>query len=60
MITWASIAGKIYKVAYKAKLSDPTWTDLSGNLTAVSTAMSWADVDATKSAMRYYTVYVTN
>src|ERR1043166_3866657 len=27
-LTWPSVAGKIYRVAYKNDLTDATWTDL--------------------------------
>lgn len=59
-ITWASVAGKTYRVAYKASLNDTQWTDLSGNLTATGTSMSWSDPDGGRSNQRYYTVYMTN
>jgi len=33
-IEWQSVTGKRYRVQYKDKLSNPTWTDLSGDVTA--------------------------
>ncbi len=59
-ITWASAPGKTYRVAYENSLSDATWTDLSGNITATSTATSWTDKAASKSTQRYYVAYVVN
>ena len=59
-ISWTSAPGKSYRVAYKNSLSDTTWTDLSGNLTATSTATTWTDGTANRNTQRYYAVYVVN
>ncbi|MBI3876204.1 MAG: glycoside hydrolase family 9 protein [Verrucomicrobia bacterium] len=59
-ITWASMAGKTYRVAYKNTLSDTTWTVLTGDIAATSSTTSWVDKTANKSTQRYYTVFVTN
>ena len=58
-LTWTSVAGKIYRVAYKSNLSD-AWTDLSGNLTAAGTSTSWTDTAAATAGQRFYAVYATN
>jgi len=59
IITWASAAGKIYRVAYKNTLSDP-WTDVSGNIAAAGSSTSWTDSSSGASKQRFYSVYVTN
>jgi len=59
-ITWSSAPGKIYRVAYKNNLSDTTWTNLSGLITATGTTTLYTDTTANKSTQRYYLVYVTN
>src|SRR5207247_10588628 len=59
-VMWTSVAGKTYRVAYKNKLSDPAWTDLSGLITATSTTTSYTDTTASSKTQRYYVVYVTN
>jgi hypothetical protein len=59
-ITWASTPGKIYRVAYKSSMTDTTWTNLSGNITATSASTSWTDQSATKFIQRFYVVYVEN
>jgi hypothetical protein len=59
-ITWNSVAGKIYRVAYKSSLSDTTWTDLSGLITATGTTTSYTDTTASRHSTRYYVVYVTD
>jgi len=60
LITWASVPGKIYRVAYKSSLTDASWTNLSGNITASGAATSWTDSTTAASKQRYYLVYVTN
>ena len=58
--TWPSVAGKIYHVAYKNALTDATWTDLSGDITATGTTCSWTDNTAASASKRFYVVYVVN
>ena len=55
-LTWDSIAGKIYRVAYKGNLTD-SWTDLSGDITAAGTSTSWTDSSAATAIQRFYMVY---
>ena len=57
---WPSVAGKIYRVAYKNDLRDAAWTDLSGSITATGTTCSWTDSTAASASKRFYIVYVTN
>jgi len=59
-ITWSSVVGKVYRVASKNSLSDSTWADLSGLLTATSTTTSYTDTTASRQPQRFYVVYVTN
>jgi hypothetical protein len=59
-LNWPSIAGKIYRVAYKNDLTDATWTDLSGNITATVTTCSWRDSTAASASKRFYVVYMVN
>jgi hypothetical protein len=58
-LTWASQAGKAYRVAYKNSLTDTAWTDLS-SLSATSTSTSYTDTAASTKTQRFYIVYVTN
>jgi len=58
-ITCGSVAGKIYRVAYKDNLSDATWTGLSGPITATGATTSYMDTTIGKT-QRFYIVYVTN
>lgn len=59
-ITWNSIVGKAYRVAYKTSLAGTTWMNLSGLITATGTTTSYTDTTASKSTTRYYLVYVTD
>jgi hypothetical protein len=59
-ITWSSTLGKIYRVAYKNNLKDPTWTNLSGLITALGATTSYTDATASGKTHRFYVVYVTD
>jgi hypothetical protein len=59
-ITWKSVVGKVYVVAYKNSLSATAWTNLSGPITATATSTSYTDTTASKNKNRYYIVYVTD
>ena len=59
-LKWPNVVGKIYRVAYKNDLTDATWTDLSGDITASGTPCSWTDSTAASANKRFYVVYVTN
>jgi len=59
-IIWSSVVNKTYRVAYKNNLTDATWTNLSGLITATGTSTSYTDTTASGKTQRYYVVYVTN
>jgi hypothetical protein len=59
-IAWNSTVGKTYRVLSKNNLTDTTWTQLSGSVSATSTATGWLDTGATPATQRFYMVYVTN
>ena len=59
-ISWASVAGRTYRVAAKESLADPIWTDVSDNVTATGASTSWVDPDANRFMQRYYVAYMTN
>ena len=58
--TWPSVAGKIYRVAYKSDFRDASWTDLGVNITATGTTCSWTDSTAASASKRFYVVYPAN
>ena len=59
-ITWESIPGVSYRIAYKTSLMDANWTDLSANITATDATTSWTEGIDIRFAERYYRVYVIN
>ncbi len=60
VITWTSVVGKGYRLAFRSRLTDPGWTDLSDLLQATGPSTSYTDAAATTEAQRYYVVYLTN
>jgi hypothetical protein len=59
-LSWSTVAGKVYSVAYKNDMSDPTWTPLVGNIAATGTATTYLDTTIGSHPTRYYVIYVTN
>jgi hypothetical protein len=59
-VTWASVAGRSYRVAAKNSLTDPVWTEVSGVIVATGTSTSWKDSEANRFSQRYYVVYAIN
>jgi glycosyl hydrolase family 9/cellulase-like Ig domain-containing protein len=58
-INWTGTPGKQYRVAYKNNLSDPVWTDVSGDI-AGTAGSSWSGtIDATVT-QRFYIVRQMN
>ena len=57
-LTWNSQLGKTYRVAYKNDLKSH-WADLTGDLPAAGSFMSWTDSSGTL-PQRFYTVYSIN
>ncbi|PWU14791.1 MAG: hypothetical protein C5B50_16515 [Verrucomicrobia bacterium] len=60
ILSWDSIIGTIYRVAYKSTLGASTWTDISGDITATDTSSSWTDTTTSGVNQRFYTVYAIN
>ena len=59
-LTWPSVAGKIYRVAYKNALTDPSWTYLTGDITATGATTAWIDATAAGSSQRFYRIDLMN
>jgi hypothetical protein len=55
-LRWTSLSGKVYRVEYKNSLSDPNWTNLSGDVTATSSLTTWSDTTASTPG-RFYRVF---
>ena len=55
-LRWTATVGGTYRVQYKNHLSDPLWTDVSGEVTAVSATAEKEDSSAITAAQRFYRV----
>jgi hypothetical protein len=55
VLTWASIPNATYRVQYKSALADPTWNDLTPNITATDSTTSATDANS-PAAQRYYRI----
>jgi hypothetical protein len=53
-LTWASVVGGVYQVAYKNGLTDATWTNTGAPITATGTTTTWIDTSATSTSQRFY------
>jgi hypothetical protein len=59
-VTWPSSAGQTYYVAAKTNLSDASWINLSGSITATNLSTSWTDNAITTFTQRFYVVVEVN
>jgi hypothetical protein len=59
-LSWPSVAGSTYRVAYKNDLRAAAWTDLITNLAATNNVCSWMDTTTAGVPRRFYTIYKTN
>ena len=55
-VLWNSMPGKTYRLQYKNALSDSSWIDLPGTVTATSTTTALTDGSAGQSAQRFYRI----
>jgi hypothetical protein len=59
-LVWNAVAGKTYRVQYKNGLSEATWSDLSGDVTANSATASKIDDTLGSNAQRFYRIVLFN
>jgi hypothetical protein len=59
-LTWTSIPGRTYRVAFKNFLTDGSWTDLSADIIAATTNTSYTTTTSGAAGQRYYVVYELN
>jgi len=55
-INWSGVIGRTYRVQFKQSLTDPTWIDLDGDITAETSDLTKADLTAGASRERYYRI----
>jgi len=59
-LTWATVPGHTYRIAYKSNLKDANWTVLGSDITANSASTSWTDTTSSQSNQRFYIVAQIN
>src|SRR5207237_5099351 len=55
-LSWNTLAGTTYRVLSKMSLTDATWTDLSGTISASSATTSWANTATSGTPVRLYRI----
>jgi endoglucanase len=56
-LSWPSTLSSTYRVYYKTKLTDATWTQLTSDLLAAGTTTSWTDPTLANAQSRFYRVF---
>jgi hypothetical protein len=56
-LSWPSTLSSTYRVYYKTKLTDATWTQLTSDLLAAGTTTSWTDPTLANAPSRFYRVF---
>jgi len=56
-ISWNSLPGSHYRVAGTANLTTTNWPDLSVDIIATATSLSWTDLTANAVSQRFYRVF---
>ncbi|MDE3066243.1 MAG: hypothetical protein KGJ60_01700 [Verrucomicrobiota bacterium] len=59
-VFWRSAPGKNYQLQFKNKLTDSTWTNIGGNLSATNFITSEMDATVGTNTMRFYRVGLLN
>ncbi|MDB6123353.1 MAG: hypothetical protein JWQ71_2346 [Pedosphaera sp.] len=58
-LTWPSLAGHTYRVAYKRNWEETYWVDFGNNIGAPGSVTSWSDFTSTGVAQRFYCIFET-
>jgi hypothetical protein len=56
ILTWLSISGRTYRVQYKTELTQASWTDRSGDVTAAGAVSTKTDNTLGSASPRFYRV----
>jgi DNA-binding beta-propeller fold protein YncE len=56
IINWSAIPGLTYRIQFKNNLTDPAWTDLSGDVQATNTVALKLDTPASTNVSRFYRI----
>jgi hypothetical protein len=57
-LSWNTVAGKTYRVQYKSDLSEPSWTELAGDIAAEATIATKVDGSIHGVGQRYYRIVI--
>jgi hypothetical protein len=57
-VLWSAVPGKSYRIQFKNHVTDNAWSDLPGDVQAVSESASKTDSTAGASWQRFYRVTV--
>ena len=57
-LSWNTVAGRTYRVQYKSDLSEPSWTDLSGDIASDATTATKVDGSSNGVRQRYYRIMI--
>ena len=57
-LSWNTVTGRIYRVQYKSDLSEPSWTDLAGDITADAATAIKVDGSINSTRQRYYRIVI--
>jgi hypothetical protein len=58
-LTWPSVAGASYQIAYKDQLTDPTWKLTGATVSGQANITSWTDSGSKTQAQRFYLIIRT-
>ena len=57
-LSWNTVAGRTCRVQYKSDLSDPSWADLAGDITADAPTATKVDGSINGARQRYYRIMI--
>jgi len=56
MLRWSAIDSRTYRVEYRARLDQATWTELPGDVTAIGSTASKEDTSLGTASERFYRI----
>jgi len=57
MLTWTSVPGGTYRVAFIGNLADTNWANVNPDISADGQTISWTDPTAQAASQRFYRVF---
>ena len=59
-MVWSAVPGRTYRIQHKEALTEMTWSELTGEVTAASSTASKVDPATLGKEQRYYRVLLVN